>query len=229
MKIIAVLFILFILSFPASAAEDLLDFNPDYERLDFSVEGTLTANFLFVNPALEFSGTGKRDDRNSDWLTPLVEIEEANFNVFIFSFGEDSATELAEDLIGSMVGVADSQEEAMEDYYLVEDEDLFFVYRNFFNDRPPDREIIRIIEDEKIQEMAEKGDYTEGKMFGGKMVFQDGLLTRILGYSDDWWADLDVEWKSVDGKYSFPKRATGQGYHDRKIDLEVDFFDYEVY
>lgn len=230
MKKVLVLFIVIFLLFSTGVNADILTFNPEHEGLNFSVEGSLTANFLFINPRLDFSGSGVRNENNENWLTPLIKIENANFNVLIFSFGEDSATELAEDLIGSMVGITDSQEEAMDDYYLVEDENTYFIYKDLFDLRPTNSEIIRVIEDEEIEELAEKRGFTDGRMYGGEMKFsQDDLLVNLLAYSDDWWADLSIEWKEVGEKYNFPKRATGEGFHDRPIDLKVEFFDYEVY
>ena len=229
MKLIAVLFILLIFSNPAFAGGEMLNFNPDYDYLSFSVEGDLVVNFLFLNPSLEFSGVGGRDERNADWLTPMISIKEANFNLFSISFGRDKATELAEQLVGSIVGVVDSEEEVLDDYYTVrEGDNLYFLYKDLIDYRPASSSVVRIVNDQEVTSLANEKGFDDGRMYGGIIEFNQRKAVNFLFYSDDWWADLNVDWKNV-GDYIFPKRAYGEGYHDRSIELEVDFYDYEVY
>jgi len=230
MKRIIVLFILiFILTAPAQAIEEKLDFNPDYDRLSFDVEGSLTASFLFINPTLEFKGYGRRNASNSDWLTPAVLIEEAYFNILFISFGKDTATDLAGDLIGSVLGVTDSEMEALNDYYLTEnDEAIFFVYKDLIDYNPQGFRIIELVDEDKIIEKTAERNFSDGRMYAGKITFNQGLITNLIAYSNDWWADLDISWKEVSKDYRFPDYVTGEGYHDRPITIEVDFYNYKV-
>lgn len=228
-KTLIALFTIILIFGGAAHGADFLDFNPDYDYLRFSVDGELTASFLFLNPSLEFSGVGGRNDKNADWLTPMISIREANFNLFTVSFGKDTATELAEELVGSIVGVVDSQEEVLADYYTVRQADqLFFLYKDLLDYRPVSSSVVRYIENEEVANLAMERGFDDGRMYGGIMTMSQGLIVNMLVYSDDWWADLEVDWKEM-GDYNFPKKAVGEGYHDRPITLEVEFYDYEVY
>ncbi len=229
MKLIAVLFIVFILPGSVLASGDMLDFNPDYEYLSFKVEGRVTIDLLLLNPSLQFRGIGERNHKNSDWLTPMVSIKEANLNLFTISFGKERATKLAEELVGSIVGVMDSQDEVLDDYYTVREGDhLYFLYKDLLDYRPASSSVVRIIDDKKVTALAKEGGFDRGRMYGGIIEFNNRAAVNFLIYSDDWRADLSVDWKEM-GDYIFPERAYGKGYHDRPIELEVDFYQYEVY
>ncbi len=228
-----VIFLIFSTLTPAMEAKEaknevqsLFDFNPQYESLSFSVEGSIRMHVFLLNPTFIFSGRGGRDD-NFEAMAPEVEVTEAYFRVLVVPLSIGSATDIAEEIIGTVVGVSEPTEEVLRGYQTVlNDDDLYFIWERIIEEKS-DRETVELIEEGKVSELAVKRGFSQGRIYGGKMTFEDGLAERVVAYSDEWWVDLSVYWKSI-GDYNFIKEVSGNGFYERPVTVEISFSDYEL-
>ncbi len=231
MKILTLVVCFFLLfSFPVhSQVVELLDFNPEYEEIDFSVEGTIKMHVFLINPTLNFYGTAGENEKFSDPLVPAISVTEASLSVLSLPIIRGRAESLAKNITEMATGVSRSTDVLLRNYRtVVLGEDLYFVFRQIIGPMLTNAEIVNLIENGEITDLALEKGFDYGIVYGGKMTFNDGLVRKITVYSDDWWANLELEWETIQEKYFFPEKITGEGYYSRPISIEFIFSDYKI-
>ncbi len=227
-----VLFLCFFLIFSPFAhgqVNELLNFNPDYETIDFAVEGTVRMSIFLINPTLEFYGRADQSEDFTDPLIPPISVTEAGLSVLSLPISIGPAQYLAEDITQMATGVSQSTDMLLNNYRVtVYGNHLYFVYGEIVDYTLTDMEIINLIEDEEIIDLISEKGLSEGIVYGGRMSFEDELVKKIMVYSDRWWAELNLKWELIQGEYFFPEKIIGEGHYERPISIELIFSDYVI-
>jgi len=203
-----------------------LDFNFNYDSLDFSVEGRVRFDILLLRPTLRFSGKGELYQDSSGVSTSSVSVKDSSFSVLYLPFRIRDSDEIAEEIIEAILKVLNPADMVERDYYLAFKEDeLFFVIKRLMDQIPSEDQIIEMIKEEKILEKSTERGLKDQRVYGGRVLFKDNLARNVVIYSNDWWANLKIYWKETNGK-SFPEKVRGDGFYRRDLDIKIDIFNH---